>query len=59
MGSHPSLFSDKHNHFVALLNQFSSHTHHRLHSGLQVYRIEFEHGTTTGKRVIRVDGKVW
>ncbi|EPB67243.1 Fas apoptotic inhibitory molecule [Ancylostoma ceylanicum] len=23
----------------------------------KVYRIEFEHGTTTGKRVIRVDGK--
>ncbi len=23
-----------------------------------VHRIEFEHGTTTGKRVIRVDGKV-
>lgn len=24
-----------------------------------VHRIEFEHGTTTGKRVIYVDGKVW
>lgn len=24
-----------------------------------VHRIEFEHGTTTGKRVISVDGKVW
>lgn len=24
----------------------------------KVHRIEFEHGTTTGKRVIRVDGKV-
>lgn len=24
-----------------------------------VHRIEFEHGTTTGKRVINVDGKVW
>lgn len=24
-----------------------------------VHRIEFEHGTTTGKRVICVDGKVW
>lgn len=23
-----------------------------------VHRIEFEHGTTTGKRVIYVDGKV-
>ena len=23
-----------------------------------VHRIEFEHGTTSGKRVIRVDGKV-
>ena len=23
----------------------------------QVHKIEFEHGTTTGKRVIRVDGK--
>lgn len=27
-----------------------------LHDG--VHRIEFEHGTTTGKRVIRIDGKV-
>jgi len=24
----------------------------------KVHRIEFEHGTTTGKRVIRVDGNV-
>ena len=24
----------------------------------RVHIIEFEHGTTTGKRVIRVDGKV-
>jgi len=24
----------------------------------KVHRIEFEHGTTTGKRVIRVDGQV-
>lgn len=24
----------------------------------RVHRIEFEHGTTTGKRVIRVDGQV-
>lgn len=24
-----------------------------------VHRIEFEHGTTTGKRVIHVDGKVY
>lgn len=24
----------------------------------KVHKIEFEHGTTTGKRVIRVDGKV-
>ncbi len=23
-----------------------------------VHRVEFEHGTTSGKRVIRVDGKV-
>lgn len=23
-----------------------------------VHKIQFEHGTTTGKRVIRVDGKV-
>jgi hypothetical protein len=23
-----------------------------------VHRIEFEHGTTTGRRVIRIDGKV-
>lgn len=27
-----------------------------LHDG--VHRIEFEHGTTTGKRVVRVDGNV-
>lgn len=27
-----------------------------LHSGL--YSIEFEHGTTTGKRIIRANGKV-
>jgi len=27
-----------------------------LQSGL--YSIEFEHGTTTGKRIIRVNGKV-
>ena len=25
----------------------------------KVYRIEFEHGTTTGKRVLRVNGKVF
>jgi len=24
----------------------------------KVHRVEFEHGTTTGKRVIRVDGQV-
>jgi len=24
----------------------------------KVHRIEFEHGTTTGKRVVRVDGNV-
>lgn len=24
----------------------------------KVHRIEFEHGTTTGRRVIRVDGEV-
>ena len=24
----------------------------------KVHRIEFEHGTTTGKRIIRVDGNV-
>ena len=24
----------------------------------KVHKVEFEHGTTTGKRVIRVDGKV-
>jgi len=24
----------------------------------KVHRVEFEHGTTTGKRVIRVDGNV-
>jgi len=24
-----------------------------------VHRIEFEHGTTSGKRIIRVDGKVF
>lgn len=24
----------------------------------QVHKIEFEHGTTTGKRVIRIDGNV-
>ena len=23
-----------------------------------VHKVEFEHGTTTGKRIIRVDGKV-
>lgn len=23
-----------------------------------IHKVEFEHGTTTGKRVIRVDGKV-
>ncbi len=28
-----------------------------LQSGL--YTIEFEHGTTSGKRIIRVNGKVW
>ncbi len=27
-----------------------------LNSG--VYMVEFEHGTTTGKRVVRVNGKV-
>jgi hypothetical protein len=25
----------------------------------KVYKIEFEHGTTTGKRILRVNGKVW
>lgn len=24
----------------------------------KIHRIEFEHGTTTGKRIIRVDGEV-
>ena len=24
----------------------------------QVHKIEFEHGTTSGKRIVRVDGKV-
>lgn len=24
----------------------------------RIYKIEFEHGTASGKRVIRVDGKV-
>ena len=24
-----------------------------------IHRVEFEHGTTTGKRIIRVDGKVY
>jgi len=24
----------------------------------KVHRVEFEHGTTTGKRIIRVDGEV-
>jgi hypothetical protein len=24
----------------------------------KVYKIEFEHGTTTGKRILRVNGKV-
>jgi len=24
----------------------------------KVHRVEFEHGTTTGKRIIRVDGNV-
>jgi len=25
----------------------------------KIHKIEFEHGTTTGKRVIRVDNKVY
>lgn len=25
---------------------------------LKVHKIEFEHGTTTGRRLIKVDGKV-
>jgi hypothetical protein len=24
----------------------------------KIHKVEFEHGTTTGKRVLRVDGKV-
>lgn len=25
----------------------------------QVHRIEFEHGTTSGRRIVRVDDEVW
>lgn len=25
----------------------------------KIYKVEFEHGTTTGKRVLWIDGQVW
>lgn len=41
---------------IAMSSDVVAHWNVPLNDG--VHRIEFEHGTTTGKRVIRVDGNV-